>query len=166
MIHFIPKNEYKGLPALQGAAAGSVADFSDPTGRRGHVINIGKEYICVFNFEDEYFPGSDSALMIAGKAAGCGIAMPEGDEEFAALRATQNGLLRVDEEKLRSIQDIASVRIITLNNNEFVQKGQMVASVRITSRLAGEDLEKIEKLCHGCRPVIDVRPILGTEAGA
>ena len=103
--------------------------------------------------------------MIAAAASGCGISMPEGDEGYAAMRAAQDGVLRIDEERLRRIHEIESVRFTTLDNDKSVLKGQMVASVQVLSRTAGA-LQTIEKLCHECRPVIDVLPANAVRPGA
>ncbi|MDP3479351.1 MAG: molybdopterin-binding protein [Desulfoprunum sp.] len=159
MIHFIPKKEYRELPPSHGLSVISDDDFTNREGTRGHVINIAREYICVFNFEDGFFDDNNTALIIAAAAAGSGISMPEGEEGFAAMRASQDGLLRIDEEALRRIDTIESVRFDTLQNNQSVLKGQVVAGVKILSRTACDDrLPRIEKLCHECRPLIDVLP--------
>ena len=165
MINFIPKKQFRELPSAQNLSLCPAAEFNSREGTRGHIINIAREYICVFNFEDEFSYGNDTALMIAAAASGCGISMPEGDEGYAAMRAAQDGVLRIDEERLRRIHEIESVRFTTLDNDKSVLKGQMVASVQVLSRTAGA-LQTIEKLCHECRPVIDVLPVNAPKPGA
>jgi hypothetical protein len=166
MIHFIPKKEYGDFPHSHCLSSFPVDEVSCREGARGHVLNIAREYICVFNFEDETCQGNDTALMIAAAAAGCGILMPEREEGIASMRAAQDGLLKIDEENLRRIHEFESVRFITLGSNELVLKGQMVASVQIISGKT-RDLQKIEKICHECRAVIDVLPLsgMGAEVG-
>ena len=164
MIHFIPKDKFRELPSAQNLSLCPATDFNSRDSARGHVINIAREYICVFNFEDEYSYGNDTALMIAAAAAGCGISMPEGEEGFAALRAAQDGVLRIDVLRLRRIHEFKSVRFITLGNDQSVLKGQMVASVQVLSRTAGA-LQRIERLCHECRPMIDVLPVSAAKPG-
>jgi hypothetical protein len=160
MIHFIPKKEYGDCLYSPFHSDFPVDDISCRGSIRGHVINIAREYICVFNFEDEVCQGNDSALMIAAAAAGCGISMPEREEGLASMRAAQDGLLKIDEANLRRIHEFESVRFVTLDNNEIVAKGQMVASVQIVSGRT-RDLQEIERICHQCRPVLDVLPLNG-----
>jgi len=165
MICFIPKKDCGELPLSQGITPFPEDESLAREGGRGHVINIAREYICIFKFEDELAYGRDSALMIAAEAAGCGISMPEGEESHAVMRAFQNGVLRIDEETLRRIHERSSVRFTTLGNNQAVVKGQMVASVQIVSRTAG-DLRVIEKICRECRPIIDVLPVHSGRTGS
>jgi hypothetical protein len=160
MIHFIPKNEYEDLSHSHSPSGFSVDDISHRGSGRGHVINTVGEYICVFNFEDEAGQGTDAALMIASAAAGCGISMPEREHGLVSMRAAQDGLLKIDEENLRRIREYVSVRFVTLSDKETVSKGQMVASVQILSGKT-RDLQRIEKICHECWPVLDVQPIIG-----
>ena len=135
------------------------AALGDRAGSGGCVISIGKEHICVLSFADGCSVGSDADLRIAAAAAGSGITMPEREDRFVAMRAAQDGLLRIDEQALNRIHSKETVRFDCLGNHQPVVKGQVVAQVTIASQLEGDGrLLEIEKLCHEHRPVMDVLP--------
>ncbi len=167
MIHFVPVKDYRGQSPTHDLSVAASDDLNDRSaGTRGHVIGIVKEHICVLSFDHGFSHGHDAALMIAVAAAGIGISTPEAQEGSASMRAAQDGLLRIDEDALRCIHEIGSIRLDTSHNNGFVLKGQVVAGVRIDSRTAGDEgLQRIEKICHEHRPVIDVLPCKPVKVG-
>ena len=161
MIQFIPVKEFRGWLLSHGLPENTApaSALGDKAGIGGCVIGIGKEHICVLSFEDGCSAGSDAGLRIAAAVAGSGISMPEREDRHVCMRATQDGLLRIDEEALNRIHRKETVRFDNLGNHQPVVKGQVVACVTIISQPEGDGrLREVEKICHEHRPVIDVLP--------
>ncbi len=161
MIQFIPVKEYRGLLHSHGLPENTApaAALGDRGGSGGCVIGIGREHVCVLSFADGCSVASDADLRIAAAAAGSGITMPEREDRFVAMRAAQDGLLKIDEEALNRIHSKQAVRFDRLGNQQAVVKGQVVAKVTIACQLEGDGrLREIENICHEHRPVMDVQP--------
>ncbi len=134
--------------------------------RPGCVISVGDGHICVLSFEDGLGGGDDTGLRIAAAAAGSGILLPEIEDGVIRMRAAHSGLLRFGKEAVIDIHCLGGVRIDILGQGAPVVKNQLVAEIRFDPGQAGTGvLNRLEEICHGCHPVIDVLPFRESKIG-
>ncbi len=136
--------------------------------QKGHVIresdidallNLGKEHIYVWEPEENMVHEDEAALRLAGAAAGRGLTMDGPNQGKVALKATDKGLLKVDIDRLNSVNSIEDMVFSTLHNNRVVEAGQTVAGTRVTPLAVPADkLEEAEKICRQHESLIYVKP--------
>lgn len=136
--------------------------------KRGHVItpadiprlqDLGKEHIFVWEKDDDLVHEDESALRLARHAAGPGLEWGEPNQGRVNLRATYEGLLKVQVDRLNMLNNLDGVIMSTLHNNRSVVAGQNVAGTRIIP-LAIERyiLEQAEAISSRPGPLISVKP--------
>jgi len=142
--------------------------------RKGHIIRpedverlltVGKEHLYVFNLEDGLVHEEDAALRVARAVAGKGLSLGAPGEGKVTLTASRDGLLKVDQERLRELNCMDDLVMATMHTNQRVQAGQNVAGVHITPLVIEEaKVRRAEESCAG-RPLIEVRPFRRHKVG-
>jgi hypothetical protein len=115
--------------------------------RKGHIIQpedidhlrrIGKEHIYALELEAHEIHENDAALLMAEAVAGTGVTYSDDVKEGkVGIRATCDGLLKVNTEALYTFNLLGEVMCATLHNNTPVKHGEQVAAVRLIP-LVGE----------------------------
>ena len=105
-------------------------------------------------------PEDDAARAIAGKIAGSGAVAQEPFTGRANIYAQRRGLVVVDSFRINAVNRVhESVTLATLGNYSVVDRGQMVATVKIIPfAVARENLDKV-LLEIGDAPVIRVQAL-------
>jgi hypothetical protein len=143
--------------------------FKGPAFRRGHVItkgdiqelqSIGKEHVYVIELDEGEVHEEEAALRIAQAVSGPGLEFSQPKEGRINLRTKYPGLLRVNTVALRQINSIGEIVLATRHDHTYCQAGSIVAGTKIVPLfIAKEELEKLEDICNGAGPVIDVIPL-------
>lgn len=116
-------------------------EWKGPAFRRGHVVrpedmslllSMGKEHLYVW----EPLPGmiheEEAAQRLAQAGVGEGIAWGPPAEGKVALKAAQQGLLRVDVPRLEQVNGIGDITIATLRDRTVVEVGTVLAGCKVT----------------------------------
>ncbi|SHE93471.1 Molybdopterin biosynthesis enzyme [Desulfofundulus australicus DSM 11792] len=136
--------------------------------RRGHVVrkedipllrDLGKEHIYVWEPAPDLIHEDEAALRLARHAAGPGLSWDEPNQGKVSLKATCDGLLKVDSERLKMVNNLEGVILATLHNNRVVARGQFVAGTRVIPLAIHHSiLEEAEGLCSQPAPLLKVKP--------
>jgi len=136
--------------------------------RRGHeirqediprLLNMGKAHIYIIELEEGELHEEEAARRLAEAAAGPHIRLTDPVEGRVNLVAEIPGVLKIDEGLLYRFNALGDIILATLNSNEYVKKGDIVAGTRTIPILVKEDLiEKAEAICK-FKPIATIVPI-------
>jgi hypothetical protein len=146
-----------------------------PAFKKGHIIraqdidvllDIGKANVYVYDLSDGYIHEDDAANRIASAAAGPGLQLTTPSEGRVNLKASLNGLLKVNAEALRRINSVDDIVFATLHSNRPVLRNQLVGGTRIIPLVAREQkVLQIESICREHAPVIQVKALRSLSVG-
>jgi molybdopterin biosynthesis enzyme len=135
--------------------------------RKGHVVreedipkllDMGKKHVYVWEFDPEMVHEDEAALRLAGCAAGEGLKWAEPNQGKVSLKASTDGLLKINDRVLKMINGLDGVIMSTLHGNRVVAAGQTVAGTRaIPLSIPGKVLEQAEAICRQHGPLIWVK---------
>ena len=123
-------------------------EFKGRVFKKGHIIKaediqkfleIGKEHIYVCEPKEGELHENDAAIRISNLVVGEGVAkseeIKEGKVDFFADR---DGILRIDKEKLFTINSIGEIIVSTLHNNTPIKKGEKIGATRVIPLIIDE----------------------------
>ncbi len=123
-------------------------EFKGRVFKKGHIIKaediqkfleIGKEHIYVWEPKEGELHENDAAIRISNLVVGEGVAkseeIKEGKVDFFADR---DGVLRIDKEKLFTINSIGEIIVSTLHNNTPIKKGEKIGATRVIPLIIDE----------------------------
>ena len=149
--------------------------FKGPAFKRGHVIrpedvdrlrDLGKENIAALDLGPDWVHEDDAAQRLATVAAGAGISLSAPCEGKVSLTASQDGLLKIDVDRLSKINAIPDIMMATLHTHQLVKAGQVVAGTRIIPlTIKEEKLQAAEAHCGSLAPVVSIRPVRAHRVG-
>lgn len=155
----IKVEEAVGLPIFHDMTRIIPGQFKGVAFKRGHIIKeddiavlkaMGKENIYAGEIPEGFLHEEDCAVKIA-KA----ICKAE-DYEVSSVHegkidiySKDNGIFKIDEEKLYELNDIEHISITCTYNNILVKKGEKILSERIIPLYTREEnIIKLEKICE------------------
>lgn len=172
----IPVTEAVGMVLPHDITEVVKDEFKGRAFKKGHIIRpedvehlrrLGKEHIYVLQLGSGEIHENEAALMLAGALAGSGITYsPEIVEGKVSLRASTDGLLRVNREALYRLNLLGEVMCATLQTYTPVKKGEEVAAARLIP-LVGERklVEEAAAIARQAFPLVDVVPLPAVKAG-
>jgi hypothetical protein len=129
------------------------------------VLAQGAERIHAVRIEPGEVLEADAAIRLAGMIMGEGLARRDPVQGRVNLVATRKGLVRVDTDALRALNDHPDVGIFTVMDALPVVAGKMVAGAKIGPvAIPGRDLDALAESVAG-HTVVQVRPFLPLRAG-
>ncbi len=149
--------------------------YDGPRFRRGHVIkhedisellSMGKEHIYVIEKEEEQVHEEEAALRIAKAITGENLKIGEPRQGRVNLKATINGLIKINKSLLYEINAIEDIIIATQHNNVTCREGEIIAGTKIIPLFTSDDkLKSLEELCKEKGKVVNVLPFLAKKVG-
>ena len=146
-----------------------------PAFKKGHIItardigpmlDMGKANVYVYDLSEGYIHEDDAAKRIASAAAGPGLQLTSPSEGRVNLKASLNGLLKVNPEALRLINSVDDVVFATLHTNRPVLLDQPVGGTRIIPLVTREEnVRQVESICREYAPVIQVKALRSLPVG-
>ena len=132
-----------------------------------HLRRLGKEHIYVLRLGPDEIHENEAALQLAEALAGSGVGYaPEVVEGKVSLRATADGLLRVDREALFRFNLLGEVMCATLQDNTPVKQGEQVAASRLIPLVAPRRMvEEAVAIAGSGAPIVRVLPLARVRAG-
>jgi len=166
------RNIMKKIPVEQAVGMALPHDITrivpgDAKGRafaRGHIIqpedvpallDLGKENIYVLDLHQGLVHEDAAARRIARAAAGDNLRLTDPSEGRVNLEARTKGLLKIQVEALREINEGEEVVFATLHTHQPVSEGQAVAGTRIIPLATPEEtVLRVERICGEAGPVL------------
>ena len=130
-----------------------------------HMLNIGKRTVFVWEENAGEIHEEDAARRMAAMAPVAGAHYTEPSEGKVLLMADQEGMLRVDTELLKEINQIGDLTISTLPDHYPIKPGMRLASMRIVPLVTKEEqVIQAEQLCEG-KKLLDLLPYKPLKTG-
>ncbi len=149
--------------------------YDGPRFRRGDIIksedipellSMGKEHIYVIEQEENLVHEEEAAVRIAKAIAGKNLTLTDPRQGRVNMKATVDGLVKINKPLLYEIHNIEDIVIATRHNNVTCKAGEIVAGTKIIPLFTAEDnLKKLEDLCKAKGKVVDVLPFIPQKVG-
>lgn len=144
-------------------------EFKGVAFSKGHVIkqedipillSLGKEHLYIWEDEEGILHENDAAVRLRDLTAGKGLTFSNIKEGKIEFFAAIDGLLKIDKEKLFTINSLGDIILSTLHNNTVVKKGCKVAATKIIPlTIKEEKIKEAERLISST--IISVLPTEG-----
>lgn len=155
----IVKDEFKGCAFKKG----HIIRTEDVE----HLRRLGKEHIYVLQLSDKEIHENEAARLMAAALAGPGTDYSDRVEEGkVAIRASCDGLLKINKESLLSFNLLGDVMCATLQTNTPVTKGEQVAASRLIPLVGSRELvQEAIAIAGRAEPIVRVLPLKKARAG-
>jgi len=177
----IPVSEAIGMVLAHDVTEIRKDEFKGPAFRKGHVIRsedichlqrIGKERLFVLSLGPDDVHEDDAAVALSRALMGEGVEVKgEPREGKITIVASRDGLLKVDQKRLKSFNMLEDVMCATMHNNTVVKKGREVAGTRaiplVVKKTVVEEAVRIAEQGSGVRGqgVLEVKELRRPRAG-
>ena len=139
----------------------------DAVFRKGHIVqpedipvllSIGKEHLYVWEADENMLHENDAARILCAICKNANMNESEVKEGKIELRATCEGLFKVDSKRLQLVNSFGQMMIATRHGNTPVKKGDKLAGTRIIPLvIEKEKMYSIQELC-GEEPILKLLP--------
>ncbi len=144
--------------------------------KKGHIITaedveplkkLGKDNIYVLSLTDSQIHENEAAVILAKSLAGEGVTFSDQPEEGkVALKAEQDGILKVNKDALLDFNLLGEVMCSTLHNNTPVFKGEIVAGTRLIPLITERNIvAKAEKISKDAGAIVSVKRLASKKIG-
>ncbi len=149
MIQVVTIEEAVGYPLAHDITEIRAGEFKGPAFHRGHTLTcrdldhlrrLGKNHLYILKPEKDEMHEDDAAVAVANALCGPGVGWSgEPREGKISIKATRNGLLKVDVEALDRFNMQGDVMCATRHTHTVIKKGQQAAATRAIPLLIGAD---------------------------
>lgn len=149
-------------------------EFKGPRFRKGHLVeeadipvllSMGKEYLYVWENDPHLVHENEGAQILYHQCVGNNLIPSEIKEGKVEILAACDGLLKVDTNRLNSINTMDDIIIATRHGNTVVRKGDRLAGIRVIPLAIQQGkLEAVTELLKN-KPIIEVIPIKKKKIG-
>ena len=115
--------------------------FKGTAFRKGHIVtaedipvllSLGKENLYVWERKEGILHEDEAAYLLADLCLGDGLVISgQPREGKIEIKAAADGLLKVDDKKLRAVNGLGEMMIATRHGNFPVKKGQTAGAMRV-----------------------------------
>lgn len=135
-----------------------------------HLRRLGKEHIYALELSDEEIHENEAARLLAAALAGEGVEYSDKvSEGKISLRASCDGLLKIEKEALYRFNLLGEIMCSTLHTNTPVKKGEQVAATRLIplvgERSLVEEAVAIAESTPSGEKIVRVLPLKKVRAG-
>jgi len=135
--------------------------------KKGHIIRsedveylkrLGKDNIYVLSLSEDIIHENEAAILLVKALAGGGVEYVEQPVEGKiTIKASIDGLLRINKQSLFQFNLLGEVMCATLHDNTPVKKGEIVAATRLIPLVTSKNLlKKAEQTASIGSPVVEV----------
>lgn len=121
-----------------------------PLFRKGYIVTekdipqlltLGKEHLYVWEQQSGWIHEDEAANRLANAATGesSNFEISSPKEGRVNIASTVNGLLKIDTERLTSLNSLGGLVMVTVHTNRPVQKGEIVAGTRVIPLIIEEE---------------------------
>lgn len=146
----------------------------DAVFRKGHVIreedipvllSVGKDHIYIWEKDETMLHENEAAEILYELCKGNYMSPTPVKEGKIELIAERDGLLKVDDKKMRLINGMGQMMIASRHGNFTVHKGDKLAGTRIVPLIIEkEKMEQAKELC-GEEPILQILPFSHKKVG-
>lgn len=146
----------------------------DAVFRKGHVIreedipallSVGKENVYIWENDENMLHENDAAQVLYEICKGNHMHPTPVKEGKIELVADIDGLLKVDDTKMRLVNGFGQMMIASRHGNFTVHRGDKLAGTRIIPLvIEKEKMEKVKKIC-GDEPILQLLPFVHKKVG-
>ena len=146
----------------------------DAVFRKGHVIreedipvllSVGKENVYIWENDENMLHENDAAQVLYEICKGNHMHPTPVKEGKIELVADIDGLLKVDDTKMRLVNGFGQMMIASRHGDFTVHKGDKLAGTRIIPLvIEKEKMEKVKKIC-GDEPILQLLPFVHKKVG-
>ncbi|MCW5201216.1 molybdopterin-binding protein, partial [Desulfobulbus sp. F4] len=133
-----------------------------------HLLRLGKEHVYVLELTEDEIHENEAALLLAAALAGGGVEYSdEVSEGKVSIRASRDGLLKIDKEALFRFNLLGEVSCSTLHDCTPVKQGEQVAAVRLIPLIGARTLvtEAAVLAAQAGGRIVRVLPLAKVKAG-
>lgn len=142
--------------------------------KKGHVVrtediekllSLGKDHLYVWEKKEGILHENEAVVYLRDICKNEYMEETEVKEGKIELRATIDGVLKVNAEKLREVNSLGEMMIATRHGNTPVKKGDKLAGTRIIPLIIEEEkMKKAKELC-GDEPILSINPYVHKKVG-
>jgi hypothetical protein len=177
MIQVVKIEDAIGYPLAHDITEIRPGEFKGPAFQRGHVLScrdldhlrrLGKDHLYIIKPEVDEMHEDEAAEAIANALSGEGVGWNQAPREGKiGLKATRDGLLKVDAEALFQFNMLGDVMCAARHSNSIVRKDQQVAATRaIPLLIARSTIETaVSTAQQAAWGVLRVLPMLAANVG-
>ena len=130
------------------------------------LLDMGKANIYVLDMKPGMLHEDEAAKRIAVATAGPGLRLSAPAEGKVNLISSGNGLLSVNTEALRRINEVEDIMFASRHTHYPVHPDMPVAGTRIIPLYTDENrIETIEAICRDYHPVVQIKPFTSLNVG-
>jgi len=127
---------------------------------------MGKEHIYVIEKEEDQVYEEEAAIRIAEAISGKNLKITEPRQGRVNLKATVDGLVKINKPLLYEINSIEDIIVAARHNNVTCRQGEIVVGTKIIPLFTSENtIKRLEELCKNRGQVVDVLPFLQKKVG-
>ena len=145
-----------------------------PVFRKGHIIqeedipillNVGKEHVYIWEVNENMLHENDAAMILYDLCASENITHGEIKEGKIEAKAKIDGLLKIDRERLLTVNSQGEMMIASRHGDFPVKAGDPVAGMRVIPLII--EKAKMEKVKHDARgsPIFKILPFVIKKVG-
>ena len=145
-----------------------------PVFRKGHIIreedipvllSVGKDHIYVWEVNENMLHEDDAAMVLYEISASENMHPSEIKEGKVELIADCAGLLKIDRERLRTVNSLGEMMIASRHGNFAVKKGEKIAGTRVIPLIIEkEKMERAKEAVKGA-PIFRILPFTHKKVG-
>lgn len=146
----------------------------DAVFRKGHVVtkedipvllSVGKEHLYVWEKKEGILHEDEAAAVLRDICMGDYMSASEPKEGKIEIVATEDGLLKINRERLNRVNGLGEMMIATVHGNFPVKKGDRIAATRIIPLVIEEEKMQRAKAAAGEVPILQILPFSHKKVG-
>lgn len=146
----------------------------DAVFRKGHIVlqedipvllSMGKEHLYVWEKQEGFLHENEAAALLCEMCLGPDMVPSEVKEGKIDILASEDGLFKVNAERLYRLNSLGEIMIATRHGNTPVRKGDKLAGTRIIPLIIEkEKMDRAKAVC-GAEPLLKLLPFRLKKAG-
>lgn len=142
--------------------------------KKGHIVteedipillSLGKDHLYIWEKQEGMLHENEAAEILYSICKNKYMKPSEVKEGKIEVIATQNGVFKVDVERLEKLNSLGEMMIATRHNNFPVQRGDKLAGTRIIPLVIAEEKMKQAQLIAGDKPLMEILPFHNKKVG-
>ena len=146
----------------------------DAVFRKGHVVteedipvllSVGKEHLYVWEKQEGMLHENDAAEVLRQVCQGRYMKASEAKEGKIELTAEEDGLLKINREKLNAVNAMGQMVLASRHGDFPVKKGDKIVGMRVVPLVIEEEkMNRVKEICGG-DPIFQILPYRRMKAG-